>query len=142
MTEQNHRSLSSANEAEVVTQVIRARRKRTILFGELFADPAWDMMLELFLAELEGRRLATCELGYKANVPSTTSLRWTEKLEADGWLCRVHDPRDLRRMFVELSARGSEAMHVWLKEWPEQSSKRPSDDRVTNLLNRIGGHGS
>src|SRR3954467_8273413 len=104
MTEQNHRSLSDADEVEVVTQVIRARRKRTTLFGaELFADPAWDMMLELFLAELEGRRPAASELGYKANVPNTTSLRWTEKLEADGWLCRVPDPRDLRRVFIELS---------------------------------------
>jgi DNA-binding MarR family transcriptional regulator len=139
MAEQNHRSLTAADEAVLIAKIIGARQKRTILFGaNLFADPAWDTMLELFLAELEGRRLATTELGCKTNVPSTTSLRWAEKLEADGWVRRVPDPRDLRRVFVELSARGSEAMHVWLKEWLEQSSKRTGDERIRELLSRIG----
>src|SRR4051794_7061541 len=121
MPEQNHRSLTAADAAVLIAKIIGARQKRTTLFGaSLFADPAWDTMLELFLAELEGRKLATTELGCKSNVPSTTSLRWTEKLEADGWVHRVPDRHDLRRVFVELSAKGSEAMRVWLRDWLEQ----------------------
>jgi DNA-binding MarR family transcriptional regulator len=140
MTEQNHHSLTPADEADFIAQIIGARQKRETLFGgSLFGDPAWDMMLELFSAELEGRKLATSELGFESHVPSTTSLRWVEKLEAHGWLRRIPDPLDLRRIFVELSPRGSETMHVWLREWLEQRSKTVGHDRVMDLLSRIRG---
>jgi DNA-binding MarR family transcriptional regulator len=143
MAEQNHRSLTAAQEADFIARFIGARKNRaTLLSASLFADPAWDIVLELFLAELEGRKLATSELGYAANVPMTTSLRWIEKLETDGWVRRDRDAHDLRRSFVELSARGSEAMHVWVRDWLEQSSKRSDDDRVTDLLSRIERDGS
>ena len=139
MTEQNHHSLTPADEAEVVAQIIAARQKRTRLFSpNLFADPAWDMILELFLAELKGQTLATSQLGHKANVPMTTSLRWIEKLEADGWVRRVPDAHDLRRVFVEISERGFDSMRAWLRDWPGHSSRRTGDVRVTDLLNRIG----
>jgi DNA-binding MarR family transcriptional regulator len=140
MTEQNHSSIAATDEADLIAQIIGARQKRTTLFGAgLFGEPTWDMMLELFHAELEGRTIATSELARKAGVPATTSLRWTAKLERQGWVRRVPDAKDLRRAFVELSQRGSEAMRVWLKDWLEQSSRQPDDNRVTDLLDRIRG---
>ena len=139
MAEQNHGSFASQDEAAAVAKIIDARRKRISLFSpNLFADPAWDMMLELFHAHLEGRRLATSELAHKANVPVTTSLRWIDKLETDGWVSREPDPHDLRRVFADISQRGLETMRAWLKEWLEQSSTN-ADDPVTDLLNRIRG---
>lgn len=138
MTEQNHHSLTPADEAEVVAQIIDARQKRATLFSpNLFADPAWDMMLELFLAELKGQTLATSQLGHKANVPMTTSLRWIEKLEADGWVRRMPDVHDLRRVFVEISERGFHTMRAWLSDWSEHSSTPTGDGRVIDLLDRI-----
>jgi DNA-binding MarR family transcriptional regulator len=116
MAEQTHGSLAAANEVELIAQIIRARQSRTILFrGILFADPAWDMMLELYLAALEARRLAISELGIKANVPLTTSLRWIETLEEGGWVRRVPDEYDRRRFFIELSDRGAMTMAVWVR---------------------------
>jgi DNA-binding MarR family transcriptional regulator len=139
MAEHDHRSLAAADEAQFVSQIVHARRKRTQLFGAtLFADPAWDMMLELYLATLEGRRLATSEVGNRANVPMTTSLRWIDSLETYGWVRRVPDARDHRRHFIELSGRGLETMSVWLREWMLDLSKSPRDARVSDLLNRIG----
>src|SRR5437762_3206264 len=40
-----------------VRAILRARRSRDRFFdASLFADPAWDMLLELYLAELLGER--------------------------------------------------------------------------------------
>jgi DNA-binding MarR family transcriptional regulator len=139
MAEHDHRSLAAADEAQFVSQIVDARRKRAQLFGAtLFADPAWDMMLELYLATLEGRRLATSEVGNRTNVPMTTSLRWIDSLETSGWVRRVPDARDHRRYFIELSGRGVETMSVWLREWMLDLSKSPRDARVSDLLDRIG----
>jgi DNA-binding MarR family transcriptional regulator len=123
MAEQNHSSFAAADEARAVAQIIEARRQRTTVFSEnLFADPAWDVMLELYLAELEGRSVATSQLGHSANIPLTTLLRWIEKLEGDGWVRRMPDPTDDRRVFVEISTRGLETMRDWLREWLDRSS--------------------
>jgi DNA-binding MarR family transcriptional regulator len=124
MVEHKHSSFMTSNHAAAVTQIIENRRRRTLLFSaDLFADPAWDIMLELFLAGLEFRRTAISDLGYKIEVPMTTSLRWIDKLQADGWVKRIPDPRDHRRVLVELSARGTHGMHVWLGDWLEQQCR-------------------
>ena len=125
MAEHKQSPFVAANHAASVTQIIEARRRRNSLFSpDLFADPAWDIMLELFLARLECRTTAASELGYKTNVPMTTSLRWIDKLQTDGWVKRIPDPRDHRRVLLELSDRGADVMHVWLSDWLEQQRQR------------------
>jgi DNA-binding MarR family transcriptional regulator len=122
MAEHKQSPFVAASHAAAVTRIIEARRRRTRLFSaDLFADPAWDIMLELFLADLEGRITAISELGYKTEVPLTTSLRWIDKLQADGWAKRTPDPLDHRRVFVELSPAGNDVMRVWLEDWLEQN---------------------
>ena len=103
--------------ADAVREVIEARRKRERLFAlDLFSDPAWDILLELFLGHLEQQRVPTTRLGQAAAVPPTTALRWIEKLEASGWIIRNADPLDGRRVFIELSPRGSEMMERYFSE--------------------------
>jgi DNA-binding MarR family transcriptional regulator len=138
MAEFNQPSLVAAEAAELVSQIIRAREKRATFFGsELFADPAWDIMLELFLAQLTQRKMASSDLGIATPVPMSTALRWIEKLAEGGWIRRRPDPSDHRRGFVELSAKGSAAMHAWIDELVESQPKRAGDDRVRDLLSRI-----
>jgi DNA-binding MarR family transcriptional regulator len=121
----SHSSFASADEARALAQIIEARRQRTTVFSaNLFADPAWDVMLELSLAELEGRSVATSQLAHRASIPLTTLLRWIDKLEGDGWLRRMPDPTDDRRVFVEISTRGLDTMRDWLREWLDQSSNQ------------------
>lgn len=104
-------SVGSQTVAEVVTAVIQARRDRDRLFdSELFADPAWDILLELFSAQLAQTRVSTSELCKAAAVPATTALRWIDKLARLGWIDRAPDPLDGRRFFVTLSAKGQRAM--------------------------------
>jgi DNA-binding MarR family transcriptional regulator len=77
------------------------------VFGDdLFADPAWDMLLELYAAQLGQRRVATSDVCIGAAVPATTALRWIEKLNQKDLIRRRKDPSDARRIWVELSAEG------------------------------------
>lgn len=63
--------------------VIEMRRRRSTVFGEgLFSDPAWDILLELFAAELGGRRVGLSDLDPIA--PRSTLARWLTALEERG----------------------------------------------------------
>lgn len=94
-----------------VRAVIRARRARAEFFEPaLFADPAWDMLLELFASELGNQRMSVTALCAGAAVPATTALRWIRTLEAHGLVQRKEDPLDARRMFLSLSRTAYSAM--------------------------------
>jgi hypothetical protein len=102
--------------AGAVRAIIRARRLRDQYLGsELFADPAWDMMLDLFAAKLEQRRVAVSSLCIAAAVPPTTALRWIKTLTDVGVLVRAADPQDGRRVYIELSAKAAAGMDAYLK---------------------------
>jgi hypothetical protein len=101
--------------AELVRSVIRARRLRERFFEQnLFADPAWDMLLDLMAARLEGKRVPVSSLCVAAAVPPTTALRWIDLLSDQGLFVRVVDPKLRRRVFVELSAGAAAAMEACL----------------------------
>lgn len=100
--------------ARDVRAVIRARRMRDQFFtGELFADPAWDMLLDLFASELEGRRVSVSSLCIAAAVPPTTALRWIGAMHDAGLFERQADPNDRRRAYIGLSEKGRTAMHAY-----------------------------
>jgi hypothetical protein len=63
--------------AKSVREIIKKRRLRERFFGaELFADPAWDILLDLKAAGLEGQNVSVSSLCIAAAVPPTTALRW------------------------------------------------------------------
>ena len=90
--------------AAYVRSILRARRHRGAYFDErLFADPAWDMMLELLAARLECRSVSVSSLCLASGVPQTTALRWIGVLVASDIVVRRQDPADGRRVLVGLS---------------------------------------
>jgi hypothetical protein len=87
-----------------VRSLIRERRRRTQALGaDLFADPVWDMMLDLLAARLEGREVWTSSLCAAAGVPVATALRWIRELTARGLFVRIPDPLDGAGGRIELS---------------------------------------
>ena len=84
----------------------RNRRSRAAVFGDesLFGEPAWDLMLDLFIAAKERKRVPVTSACIGAAVPTTTALRWLAVLEERGLVVREADPCDARRVFVRLSA--------------------------------------
>jgi len=102
---------------EQLRGVIRARRIRARFFAEdLFADPAWDMLLDLMHAELAQIRVPVSSLCIAASVPATTALRWIKTLNDRGLISRRADPHDGRRVFVELSNEASSAIRRYFGE--------------------------
>jgi hypothetical protein len=102
---------------ETVRAVIRARRLRSRHFpDDLFADPAWDMLLDLLQAEIAQLRVPVSSLCIAAAVPATTALRWLKSMTEQGLFVRRADPHDGRRVFVELSPQASVAMRRYFSE--------------------------
>jgi hypothetical protein len=105
-----------AVDAGLVRSIIRARRLRdSYLKGGLFADPAWDMLLDLMAARLERNRVAVSSLCIAAAVPPTTALRWIKTLTDRGLLVRCADPADGRRVYIELSDDAARALASYIR---------------------------
>jgi hypothetical protein len=103
-------------EAGQVRAMIRARRLRDHFFKrDLFADPAWDMMLDLMAARIESQKVAVSSLCIAAAVPPTTALRWIKALCDQGIFVRVADPEDGRRVFIELAAATAGALEAYIR---------------------------
>jgi DNA-binding MarR family transcriptional regulator len=81
-----------------------------MLGADLFGEPVWDLVLDLFIAQAEGRRTCVSSACIGAAVPSTTALRWIKELESRGILQRESDPADARRTFLALAPRFFETM--------------------------------
>lgn len=103
--------------AETIRAIIRARRLRDqFLPGELFADPAWDILLDLLQAEIIQHRVPVSSLCIASAVPATTALRWIRTMTDRGMLLRREDPHDARRVFIELAPATSAALrHYFAK---------------------------
>lgn len=109
----DHADLGAAQ----VRAVLRSRRLRDHIFSPgLFADPAWDILLDLMAARLEGARVSVSSLCIAAAVPPTTALRWIRQLTERGLLERQADPNDGRRIFIALSEKGADAVGRWFEE--------------------------
>lgn len=105
------RAVPSQIDSALVRRMLRERRMREQFFAaELFADPAWDMLLDLYAAQLEGHPVAVSSLCIAAAVPATTALRWIKTMTDTGLLERQADPRDGRRIFIGLTPSASQAM--------------------------------
>jgi DNA-binding MarR family transcriptional regulator len=102
---------------DTVRSVIRARRLRDRFFEEeLFADPAWDMLLHLLYAELMHQPVTVTSLCEASAVPATTALRWLKALTDKDLVIRHDDPLDARRKFVELSREASASLRRYFAE--------------------------
>lgn len=107
--------LGSHEAAEAIREILRYRRRRERIFGnDLFGEPAWDILLELYLAELTYKKMSVSAACLASAVPATTALRWISTLEKKGLIMRRNDPMDRRRVWLCLTPQGSSAMQNYL----------------------------
>ncbi len=101
----------------LVRRIIAQRRARDKFFGpELFADPAWDILLDLTAARAEHARVSVTSLCIASSVPPTTALRWINQMIEARLLDRVEDESDRRRAFIQLSDKTADAMARYFAE--------------------------
>jgi len=104
-------------DSEFLRRIIRQRQLRSRYFGgELFADPAWDILLDLAAARAENAQVSVTSLCIASGVPPTTALRWIGQMTEAGLLERVKDQSDRRRVFIALSDRAAQAMARYFEE--------------------------
>jgi DNA-binding MarR family transcriptional regulator len=109
----NSRHIPQGNIAELVDYIRKARGLRLrFLDPQLFGEPAWDMLLDLYRAELAQQRIAIGSVCIGSGVPMTTALRWLKAMEAKGLVQRRPSPNDLRRTYVELTPEATAAMNA------------------------------
>ncbi len=88
------------------------RRKRAAIFGnpDLFGEPAWDILIDLYIAHAEGKPVSVSSACIGSAAPATTGLRWLGILADEGLLVRENDADDNRRVLVRLTPTGLAAM--------------------------------
>lgn len=93
-------SVALANAETLVHR--RLLRQQLIGASELFGDPAWEMLVDLFIHECKGKDLSISSLCVTPTIPMSSALRLAQKLCDAGILRRVADPFDGRRSIIKL----------------------------------------
>ena len=107
---------SASEEGVAVRAYLRSRRLREhLLPGELFGEPAWDILLDLYASETEGRKVSISSACVASAVPATTALRWLNALNEFGLVGRVPDASDARRFNLELTLLARSHLRTWIK---------------------------
>ena len=97
-------STFTSERVELARELYKNRRARDRLFdAELFADPAWDILLILYCASYSQQRLSVSSVCASAAVPTTTGLRWVGQLCRLELICKVKSPTDLRVTWLFLA---------------------------------------
>lgn len=101
--------------AATLSAIINARSLRARFFpNHLFADPAWDILLDLTRAKLAGQQVSVSSVCIAASVPMSTALRWVKQMTDANLLRRWTDPKDRRRDLIALTEPTAERMREYL----------------------------
>ena len=96
---------------ERARQTFANRSKRSRFFnGAMFGEPAWDMLLALYLSDQRGARYTVNGLLDLSGAPSTTALRWLGFLEREQLVRRLANPTDRRMFYIELTEKGRDSL--------------------------------
>lgn len=91
---------------------VRANRLFRETVGDvIFRGPAWEIVLDLYLARLRGVETNVSGAAAACSIPPTTGLRWISALQEAGHVTRSEDPLDGRHAIITLSDETFEAMH-------------------------------
>ena len=107
---------------------LRARRiRRHHLPESLFGEPAFDMLLALYLSDQGGSRQTTTRLVKYSGAPMSTALRWVDYLVRAGLVARRANPVDRRVAFIELTDKGLASIEAYLAELISEGIATPLD---------------
>jgi DNA-binding MarR family transcriptional regulator len=98
--------------------ILRFRRERTkTIPADLFGEPAWEMLLELFCQFAGGAAVSLKSITIASGAPQTTALRQIDKLESEGLIKRRPSTTDGRVTLIELTKDGVLAVGRALEQY-------------------------
>lgn len=102
---------SVSERAEMAKLIHSSRRSRDNYFpSNLFADPAWDILLILYWASYAQQHLTISNVCDSAGVPATTAVRWIDSLKSHGLLRKTKHPTDGRVVWIDLTQTACEQL--------------------------------
>ncbi len=126
--------------AKVVETYKARRRRKRYLAADLFGEPGWDLLLDLFAARLQNRSISVSSACIAADVPSTTGLRWLSVLEQSGLIERIENDADQRVTWVKLTDSASRTMFEFFEELVGGSSDADRGDESYLILGSVEKH--
>lgn len=117
------RGLSHVELARTIYQHRKARAK--FLPGDLLGEPAWDILLDLYVAQVERREINVTSASLASQVPSTTGLRWIVILESRGYIERCSSGHDARVTYLRLTDQGMSQMRCYLRSMAGEEVSAP-----------------
>ena len=120
--------------AETIKLYRERRRRERIFSSDLFGEPAWDILLDLFSAHLQNKRISVTSVCIAANVAPTTALRWISELQENLLIERFDSDTDRRVKWVRLTDSASKLMFEYFKTIAEDKIQ-PSFDMEGYLIN-------
>ncbi|RJF93211.1 hypothetical protein [Sphingomonas cavernae] len=102
----------------VAKTAIRMREiQRKYLPASYFDEPALNILLDLYVADAEGRTVYVNDACIASNTPTSTALRWIAILVRDGFAVRTRDAIDARRTILAVTPEGHSALSGLLGRW-------------------------
>jgi DNA-binding MarR family transcriptional regulator len=99
----------------LATNIARSRQQREQYFPQdIFGEPGWDILLDLYTLDADGRGVSVTNASLAGNTPPTTGLRWLKLLEQKGLVSRLQSERDRRVTWVRLTSSAQARMHDYL----------------------------
>ena len=103
--------------SEIARAILVDRKRRSRIFNEgMFGEPAWELLLNLYVMDQDGPRLTIGRLIESSDLPQTTALRWLQYLQDQDLIVRREHPGDARTSFVSLTNKAREALDLYLSD--------------------------
>jgi hypothetical protein len=101
--------------AEAASRYLKLRSQRDAIAGpSLLSDPAWDMLLDLFVGHITGRNVSVTSACLASRRPATTSLRYIERMAKQGLIRREKDCNDNRKVYLRMTEKAFRAVAKWI----------------------------
>lgn len=102
---------------EIARVVVASRQSRKAYFASsIFGEPAWDMLLTLYVADREGMPVTVGRLAQLSDARLTTAIRWIEYLEQSGLIERRDHPHDARVVLIELTEQAIDKLETYFRD--------------------------
>lgn len=106
---------AECEKVQLAQRILGARRVRAEhLNAPIFSEPAWDMLLELYIRETSGASSTTAQLYSVQGAPSSTASRWLDVLESAGLIARRRILINGNSELIHLTSRGRTALDDYL----------------------------
>jgi hypothetical protein len=104
------RRVKVALAAAIKAKEQRNARPKFLGNEDLFGEPAWDILLDLFIRQTREEKVSVRTGSIDDQTPATTTLRWFLVLEDHGLIAQKPDPDNSKRALLSFTPTGYEAM--------------------------------